>query len=257
MAKTVVSPFARFDRATTDLKPRIIANSVGEVGSGKTSFWLGAPGPIVIQTLDLGLEGVVETYAADKEIYIATYDIGQTIGESFTHALAVVARDKFIADFEAAVLSARTIVWDRETDVFSLFQFAEFGTDDAYGAAPPKDWDKLKGKIRRMIAMAKASDVNFGLIQGLRNEWIPQVNKKTGKTAAGQSGKRIPAGMDDIDALVHTNLMHARDGKEFSITVGKSRGPGGYDIQDETFTGLSFAELAQLIYPDTTEEDWA
>jgi hypothetical protein len=256
MAKTL-DAFARYTKATTDLKPRIIANSVGEVGTGKTSFWLGAPGPIVIQTLDLGLEGVVESHADSKDIYIATYDIGQTIGESFTHALAVEARDKFIADFEDAIQKARTIVWDRETDVFSLFQFAGFGTDDAYGAAPPKDWDKLKGQLRRMVAMAKASDVNFGLIQGMKNEWVPQVNKKTGAKAAGQSGRRIAAGMDDIDALVHTNLFHERTGKDFNVTVGKSRGPGGFAIQDETFTNVSFVELAQLIFPDSDESDWS
>lgn len=257
MARTVENAFGRYTKATTEVKARIIANSVGEVGTGKTSFWLGAPGPIGIQTLDLGLEGVVEPYAATKDIYIASYDVGQTIRESFTHAKAVDARDKFIEDFEDMIQKMRTIVWDREGDVFSLFQYAEFGTDDAYGAAPPKDWDKLKGRIRRMVAMAKASDVNFGLIQGMKNEWIPVVNKKTGAKAAGQSGKRIASGMDDVDALVHTNLFHERVGRDFSITVGKSRGPGGFDCQDQTFANLSFADLAMLIYPDTTEQDWA
>lgn len=256
MAKPTTDPFSRYTKATTDMTPRIIANSVGEAGAGKTFWWLGAPGPIVIQTLDQGLEGVVEQFAATKDIYVATYDIGQTIGESFSHAKACESRDKFIEDFEQAIGHARTIVWDRETDVYDLFQYAVNGTDDAYGAATPKDWDKLKGQIRRMIAMAKASNVNFGLIQGMRNEWIPQVNKKTGAKAAGQSGKRIAKGMDDIDALVHTNLFHERVGKDFNITVGKSRGPGGFTIQDETFTNLSFSDLAQLIYPETSEEDW-
>lgn len=257
MAKVTTDVFSRYTKATTDVKARIIANSVGEVGTGKTSFWLGAPGPIVIQTLDLGLEGVVESHADTKDIYVATYDIGQTIGESFTHAKAEEAAAKFIEDFEHAIGHARTIVWDRETDVWSLFQYATFGTDDAYGAAPPKDWDKLKGKLRRMVAMAKASDINFGLIQGMKNEWVPVVNKKTGAKAAGQSGKRIASGMDDIDALVHTNLFHEREGTDFHITVGKSRGPGGFACQDQTFDNLSFADLAMLIYPDTTEENWA
>jgi hypothetical protein len=257
MAKVTNDPFARYTKATTDVKARIIANSVGEVGTGKTSFWLGAPGPIVVQTLDLGLEGVVENHADSKDIYVASYDIGQTIGASFTHEKAQAAATKFVEDFEHAIQNARTIVWDRETDVWSLFQYAEFGTDDAYGAAPPKDWDKLKGRLRRMVAMAKASDVNFGLIQGMKNEWIPVVNKKTGAKAAGQSGKRVASGMDEIDALVHTNLFHERNGKDFSITVGKSRGPGGFDCQDQTFENMSFTELAMLIYPDTDESNWS
>jgi hypothetical protein len=91
----------------------------------------------------------------------------------------------------------------------------------------------------------------------MRNEWAPAVNKKTGAKAMGQSGNRIAAGMEGIDALVHTTLRHERAGKDFSITVGKSRGPGGFEIQDETFVGLSFADLASLIFPDSAPEDWA
>lgn len=248
--------FARFTKAGADLKHRIVANSVGEVGSGKTHFWLGAPSPIVIQTMDMGLEGVVEPFTKHKDIYVADYDIGQTIGDSYTHAKAVEARDKFIEDFEDAIGKARTIVWDRETDVFDLFSKAEFDTDDPYGAAPPKDWDKLKSKLKRMIAMAKASDVNFGLIQGMKNEWAASTNPGSGKKGFGQTGRRIVKGMEDVDALVHTNLFHERDGKSFKITVGKSRGPGGFDIQDETYEDIDFKTLAQLIFPESAEEDW-
>lgn len=249
--------FARYTKADTTLKQRIIAASYGEVGTGKTSFWLGAPGPIVVQTLDQGLEGVVEPFTSTKDIYVAHYDLGQTVGSEFTHALAVEARDKFVEDFEHAIGVARTIIWDRETDMWNLFFYAEFGTDDAFAAAPPKDWDRLKGKIRRLIAMAKASDVNFGIIQGMKNEWVQKVNPKSGARAATQSGNRIRSGMDDIDALVHINLEHIRQGGTFGLNVGKSRGPGSRDVQDQSFQNLSFVDFAQLVFPESSSEDWA
>ncbi len=255
MAKTV-NEFARYTKADTSCKQRIVAASFGEVGTGKTSFWLGAPGPIVVQTLDQGLEGVVEAYAKDKEIYVATYDLGQTKGSNFTHALAVEARDKFVEDFEHAIGIARTIVWDRESDVFPLFSYAEFGTDDMFAAAPPKDWDKMKGKIRRLIAMAKASDVNLGLIQGMKNEWGGKVNPKTGARAMAQTGARIRSGMDDVDALMHINLEHTREAGVFGLNVSKSRGPGGHDIQDQHFDNLTFADFAGLVFPSSDPEDW-
>lgn len=253
---TVNDPFARFELAGTEYRHRIIGVSSGEVGTGKTSFWLGAPGPIVVQTLDQGLEGVVEKFAQDKKIYVANYDMGVEPGGEFTHAKAVEARDKFIADFEHAITVARTIIWDRETDIWSLFSFAEFGTDNPFGAAAAKDWDKLKGKIRRMIAMAKATDINFGLIQGMGNEWASKVNPKTGNKTATPTGRRIPKGMDEIDALVHLTLHHEREGKEFTVTVGKSRGPGGFDIQDTTLNNVSFGEFAQLVFPDSDPSEW-
>lgn len=257
MANSKVSNiFSRYQKADGTTKQRILANSDGEVGTGKTSFWLGAPGPIVAQTLDLGLEGVVENFATGKDIYIATYDLGQEVGSEFTVAKAQEARDKFIEDFEHAIQNARTIIWDRESDMWPLFFFAEFGTDDAFAAAPPKDWDRLKGKIRRLIAMAKAADVNFGIIRGMKNEWAASINKKTGAKAMAQSGNRVPSGMEDIDALTHLNLTHTREGKEFSIHVGKARGPGGHEIQDQTLSNLSFVEFAQLVFPDSNASDW-
>jgi hypothetical protein len=257
MAAKVSNTFARYIKADSAYRQRIIAASQGEVGTGKTSFWLGAPGPIVILTLDQGLEGVVEQHASTgKEIYIADYDLGQTVGDEFTHAKAVEARDKFVEDFEHAIGHARTIVVDRETDMWNLFFFAEFGTDDAFAAAPPKDWDRLKGKIRRLISMAKASDVNLGLIRGMKNEWVQKVNPKSGAKAAAQSGNRVPAGMEEIDALVHITLEHTHKGQEFGLHVGKSRGPGGHEIQDQDFTNLTFKEFAMLVFPDSNESDW-
>ena len=258
-----VSPFDRYDKAATVAKHRIIAASYGEAGSGKSTWWLGAPGPIVIQTLDQGLEGVVETFAAaGKEIYVANYDLGKTPGSEFTVQMAQEAVAKFIEDFEHAVQHARTVVWDRETDLWNLFFFAEFGTDDAFGAAPPKDWDRLKGKIRRLIAMAKATDVNFGLIQGMKNEWGSKVNPKTGAKAMAGTGNRIRSGMDDVESLVHVNIEHTRipasggNPSSFAITVGKSRGPGSRDVQDQTFEALDFASFAQIVFPDSDPAEW-
>ena len=248
--------WSRYQKADVHVKQRIIAASFGEVGTGKTSWWLGAPGPIVVQTLDQGLEGVVEPFTKDKDIYIANYDLAFRPGEEFTHACAVEARDKFVEDFEHAIGVARTIVWDRESDMWDMFFYAEFGTDDAFGAAPPKDWDRLKGKIRRLIAMAKASDVNFGLIQGMKNEWVQKVNAKSGAKQAAQSGQRIRKGMDDIDALVHINIEHTRTAGQFGLTVGKCRGPGSREIQDQMLPSISFSEFAQLVFPDSDVEDW-
>ena len=111
--------------------------------------------------------------------------------------------------------------------------------------------------MRRLIAMAKASDINLGLIQGMKNEWVGKANAKTGAKGAAMSGNRIRKGMDDLDALVHIDLYHTREGKNFNITVGKSRGPGGHDIQDETFTNLTFGEFAQLVFPESDAGDWA
>ncbi len=90
----------------------------------------------------------------------------------------------------------------------------------------------------------------------MKNEWVTKVNPGNGKTGITQSGNRIADGMDDVSALVHIVIEHTRQNGEFSITVGKSRGPGSQDVQDQTFNGLSFVEFASLVFPDSETADW-
>lgn len=257
MAKALVTrpDFSRFVKADDSLTPRILASSDGEVGTGKTFWWLGAPGPIVIQTLDQGLEGVVEPFTKTKDIYIADYDLGLEPDAVFDQDMAIAVREKWLEDFVQALKVARTIVWDRESDLFgTILSYAEFG-DPKTGT--PKDWDALKGFERKMIAMAKAkAGLNFGIIRGLRNEWVSKVNPSNGRKGITQSGERIPAGMEEVDALVHINLHHKFENGVFSVSCSKSRGPGAGAVQGETFENCDFKTLACLIFPDSTDADW-
>jgi hypothetical protein len=247
-----------------------VARLVGEIGTGKTDFALGAPGPIVVHTIDQGLEGVVEEYAGDKEIYVKSYDLGVETGAEVTHEASVIVRDNFIANFEADIVEkvAKTLIIDRESDLWSLHVFAETGTDDRFGAAPAKDWPKIKAKIRRLFAMAKASNVNLLVIQGLKNEWSKVVNPKTGNMTSTPNGNRIPDGMDEVGSDMHIDLSFTREdfdneASKFWMRAGKSRGPGNRMVQGQTFeivkdgpAKFSFAEFAQLVFPNTTEADW-
>lgn len=272
MAKPApITRFSRFTRATDDVKPRIIANSAGEPGSGKSTFWLGAPGPIVFLTFDGGLEGIVEEYVRehpDKEIYVATYDQGliptatdeDDAPPSYTQDMAIELRDKVVKDYNAAIRDgAKTVVIDKESDFWTECSYAEFG-DPKTGN--PKDWGALKDVERKMVATARASDINLGMIQSMKNEWVTQVNKKTGTKGITQSGVRIPSGHDEVDYLMFHNLMHTRierktpDGLievSFGIRVGKSH---SREVQGQSYENLTFAEMGQLMFPTTSEEDW-
>lgn len=259
MAKTE----SRFVKAGEDVRHRIIAASYGEVGTGKTTWWLGAPAPIFIQSFDRGLEGVVESFAKDKDIRVAEYELMNPDGSELDQDRGIEVRDKFIEDYEYALKHARTIVWDKETDVYDAFKYAEQGSVYGDSGTKPLDWDRLHARLRRLINMAKATDVNFGLIQGMKNEWGKGgVNQNTGKKGIVATGGRVRKGMADVDALVHINIEHVRvpgaDGEpsKFVLNVGKSRGPGSKDVQDQQFENLTFAEFAQLVFPESSEEDW-
>ena len=98
----------------------------------------------------------------------------------------------------------------------------------------PKDWDALKDVERRMVATARATDINLGIIQSLKNEWVSQVNKKTGTKGITQSGLRILAGHDEIDYLMfHNPHAHADRTERPGDGAGRGvvRGFGGQVAQ--------------------------
>ena len=250
MAPKPVSPFARFKRADTTMKQRIIAASFGEVGTLKTSFWLTAPSPILFQSLDRGLEGVVGAPIlgdyASKEIHVEEY-------ESNTDALdqdgAIEVRDKIVEDFAYAIENGiRTIVWDKETQLYEVFKYAEFGAP----SSNPKDYYALDQRYRRLINMAKSSDINFGIIQGMKTPWETKVNKSGVEKGQPRYGVRERRGMREIDELVHINIEHfLGEDEKFFMKIGKARGPGGHEIQNKVLPYVTFPEFASLVFPDT------
>lgn len=247
MAKA--DPFSRFTKADSPYRPRIIGASFGEYGTGKTHFWLGAPGPITVFSFDKGLEGVVEKHQAEKDIYVAEYEWSPT--DKLTQDEAVELREKFTEDFEHAIQISRTVLWDKETDVWELFRYAEFGApNDA-----PRNYPQLNQRYRRLINMPKATDINFGLIQSMKSVW-GQKPKSGGGMSPFDTGERDRAGFSELEGLVHVNIEHVREEGTFKMRVGKSRGPGSQDVQDQEFSDLSFAEFGQLLFPDSGEESW-
>jgi hypothetical protein len=244
--------FSRYARATSAVKQRIIGASFGEPGMLKTSFWLGAPPPILIQSLDQGLEGVIEeTAGAGKAIYVAEYDWHPTDDKSEAELKldAQAIRDKFIEDFEHGLGVARTIVWDKETDVWELFRYAEFGTPNDQ----PRDYPKLYQRYRRYVNMPKTTDINFGLIQGMKSPWTANTS---GTKGLAKSVERVRKGMDEIEALVHVNVEHYRADHEFRMRVGKVRGPGARAIQYQEYPFMEFVEFAQMVFPESAESEW-
>ncbi len=239
----------RFTLATAPVKNRIIGGSFGEVGTLKTSFWLGAPGPIVVQSTDRGLEGVIEPFQKKKDIYVAEYDANTA---DVTQTQAQDVRDAFIEDFQVAIKKAKTVLWDKETQIYEIFKWAEFGAP----SGNPKDYYPLFQRYRSLFNLAKDSDVNFGVIQGMKTPWVSEA-KASGKIGAAPSkSRRERRGMAEVEELVHINIEHVLEDGEFRLKIGKARGPGGQDVQNTEIAFCDFATFATLIFPETTEEDW-
>ena len=257
IGESLSNPWSRYQKANGSFKQRIIAASFGEVGRLKTSFWLTAPAPIVIQSTDKGLEGVVDVFlntlyketGQTKDIYVVEYDpmVGIMAQEE-----AIEIRDTFEEDFKHALEHARTVVWDKETNVYEIFKYAEFGapSDSA------NNYYALDQRYRHLINLAKDTEVNFGLIQGMMDIWGTKVSN-SGKLTGKKTDTRKRRGMREIEELVHINIEHTVDEEgNFILNIGKSRGPGGRDIQNQSIPYVTFPEFAMLVFPDSSEQDW-
>ena len=265
----------RFKQATNDeLRRRTILRVVGERGTGKTRLGLTAPGPTLYQSFDYGLEGVIEPFVKEgKEIYPQQYDWHPGGREAtddkgdFNQDYAIELRKKFEEDFYYALdNSIRTIVWDKETDIWEMYRYAEFGgPSDA-----PKDYPALNQRYMSIINAVKSLDVNLILIQGMRDEWITKKRTKASGQVVdspGPSGRRVPGGFSRLDELVFAEVCCVREGRDFYYdfymegdpSFGKSR--QNVDLCGQRFGQadlgeMTFVKLGTLLINDSEESDW-
>lgn len=257
MATKTNSKWGAFQKATADRNPRTVWLASGEVGTGKTRFALTGPSPILVQSLDRGLEGVVEGILGadpEKEIYVKEYDWNPQ-DENFNQQTAIDLRDQIIADFEFGLANARTIVWDKETDMWEVFRYAEFGgPSDA-----PKDYAKLNQRYFHLINRVKSTPgVNMCLIQSMKDEWGSEatVDRNSGakKMKPIQTGRRIRTGFSRLDEIVFFDMHHRREKGEFFFDIGKCR--QNASLSDQSMPAMTFAEFGTLLVDGTEESDW-
>lgn len=240
---------------------RLIWRGYGEQKCGKTHFALTAPGPIFIQSFDVGLEGVVEPFlAAGKDIRALEYPFDP---EGYrTEKECAEAADRiwtqFVGDYKAALEEARSVVWDTESEVWELLRYARLGA--ASGA--PKDYAVLNNEYRSLVRKAYGGGVNLGLLQKTKEQWISKMDPAKGKMVPHNTGEQVPSGMKEIGFLVQCNLKHERVLDEemnhhYRVTVEDVRHKAGQGLTGQSFDDvMDFTMLATGIFPDTTEEDW-
>src|SRR2546425_146599 len=156
------------------------------------------------------MEGIVEPFVeAGKEIYLREYDWYPGT-ENFSQDYAVALRKQFIEDYEAALDSeARLVVWDKETDVWELFRYAEFGKPND----SPKDYAKLNQRYKALIERAKATGASLIVIEATKDDWgqVGPVSGTTGKRSLTKTGTRSRGGFDSIDEIVFVETQFRRE----------------------------------------------
>lgn len=247
-----------FEEVPDDPKPRILGLSYGEWGTGKSALWLGAPGPIALFDFDEGAEGVAEDFKKEKDIRIKRYTWSAVNDDAQDEAKEI--RDDFFESYAKAIEHARTVIIDKGSQLWEIVRYAEFG--EPSGA--PRDYYPLNKWMTRLFSMAKASDANFGMIDGMKDKWATKA-KEGGGSKGVNTGQRERRGFGEAEEASFVVLYHEKDEDgNFLYTVQKSRGPGAHEVQGVTVAIendpeeklKAFRQLAVRIFPDTDESDW-
>ena len=247
------STWGNFTPVKETMPHRLIWRSYGPEKSGKNHFGLTAPGPVAIQCFDvLGLEGTVEKFRAQgKDIHVCKYHLD--INDSDVQQMAKNVLTRFTEDFEVAQNNARTIQWD-ETELWRVFRYAELGDK----SATPSAYDAVNFKYAEMIHQVDDTNVNFQLIQKVKEKWntVEEVNREGRKVSKGRpSGQMVPTGMKEVQFLVQANISHTWDKENgFGVHIANCR--QNMAIAGESYYGVEFAEIAQLVFPESDESDW-
>lgn len=242
-----------FRRANEAVKKRLIMAIDGREKSGKSHFALSGPEPIGVVNLDIGLDGVVQKWQDDKEIWVTDVKVNiQELKELTPQAAAQEADRAFnqvVKAYKAVLGEARTIVWDNATEIWELLRMARFGKLDH---VKPHHYGPVNAEYRELLRMAYDQDrTNLVLLHKMKDEYVD--DKRTGLV------KR--AGFADTGFLVQVNALSWREPGLpvpdcFNLTVADCR--QNAELAEVAFSGndCNFQALAMAVFPGTKEAEW-
>lgn len=238
----------------------MLVGSNGLDKTGKSEFWLSAPGPIGCVNLDIGLEGVVEKWVKrNKKVWVLDFNIPPVTpkGTPMTQAEYIQYFSKTRVAYETLIShrDVRTVVVDTGSEWWDLAKLAEFGT-----ITPKVDvrnrFQPLNQLFRSLIRRAYDSDKNLIITHKMKPNYMT-TTKPDGSTTDSWDGKSYKkSGFSDDAYLIQVNIEHLYEGGQFGIRILNCRQNmtiAGYEM---TQSECNFSTLGTLVFPDTVERDW-
>lgn len=213
-----------FVRAQKELTRRIIISLTGEEKSGKNHTSFTAPAPLYVHSFDVGLDGVVQKFQNEKEIYIADYELTVQPGEASPGEVAEAA-DKvwtqFLSNYRDGLAScgSGTTVIDTDTEAWELLRLARFGK---IAQVQPHHYGPVNAEFRDLIREGYDYDANVFLLSKRTAVW-ENVIDASGKERGRKTGETARKGFSDLPFLVQVVATTNRDGSEFSVTIEDCR----------------------------------
>lgn len=244
---------AGFTRAAEPVKKRLICAIDGLEKTGKSHFALSMPEPIGVIDIDYGLDGVIQHWQDDREIYVRPAGISLDELKSLTkdeaQKSASKAYDGVLKAYTEIMGFARSIVIDNATELWELVRIAHFGKLDH---VKPHHYGPVNQEFRSFIRAAyDQGTTNLMLLHKVKDEYVD--DKRT--------GVKIRAGFSDTGYLVQVNASTWRERGAsvpdcFHLTVTDCRQNAEMNDMDLSGADLNFQTLATMVFPGTKPEEW-
>jgi hypothetical protein len=239
-------------RASGGIQKRIILSVEAREKRGKTNFALTAPDPHAIFDFDTGMEGVVEKFADSREIYVGDYR--RNADKLLTQAEWTEIFLKFKMEYQKSLQDPdiRTVTLDTATEAWELLRLHKFGK---LSQVMPNMYGPANDEFRGLIRAAFGSDKNLILLHKMKDEYVAS---KATPSISNRTGNYIRTGFADTPYLVQMNIRLDRTEEDgFTCEILDCR-------QNPMIAGMvlfnddiTFQNVATLVFPDTSEEDWA
>ena len=237
-------------RSMGGIKRRIILSAEAREKRGKSNLALTAPAPHAIFDFDTGLEGVLEKFSRTKEIYIGDYrrDKGLILSQAEWQAQWSKFKKEYVAALSNPAI--RTVTIDTATEAWETLRLAKFGK---LSQVMPNQYGPANDEYREIVRVAFGSDKNLILLHKMKEEYVAS---KANPAIANWTGEYVRAGFKDSPYLVQMNLFLDRTKDGFLCRILDCRQSpvlAGMEIYNDDIT---FPNIATLVFPDTSEEDW-
>lgn len=249
-----------FSLVTQKAKHRLIVSLEGVEKTGKDHFAFTAPGDIYFHSFDFGDEGVIDKflpggtfYRPGLKIHRAEYKLNIKPGAAIQDA-ADTARpvwDKFRTNYEEGIKKGRTTIVDTGTEAYEILRMAEFGK---LQQVLPHHYAPVNQAMKLLWRSAYDSSSNLIFLHRMKEKWETSV--KGGKEVSNRTGVWEMSGYGGTYFEAQVCCRCYKEDGQFNMLIFDCR--QNPDVEGMVLSGgmLTFPMLGQLVFPDSTEDEW-
>lgn len=251
----IIASATGWEDAKPGTRRRIIMGIEAEEKCGKTHFSFTGPGPIYYHSFEHGDEGVVEKFLGQgKKIKRASYVCSApdaTPQETLDAADPIWTQ--FRRNYFQGLREGRTTIIDTGKAPYELLRLARFGK---LLDVPAMAYGPVNMEWAAIYSAAFESNSNLVVLHRLKDEWGQVKSKSSGKLTGEKTGRRVLDGNHGTHFDTQINLRAFKQDGEFAVEVINSR--FNPDLDGMVLAGdmCNFATVAQMVFPDSKEEDW-